>query len=122
MLVDASIWIDHFRVGDPTLVGLIDDGHVLAHPWVIGESALGYLAQRVEILGLLENLPQATVATNDEVLTLIEGKHLSGRGIGHVHTHLLVATLLTPQAQLWTRDKRLAATAVDHGLASNRGT
>lgn len=85
-----------------------------------GELALGHLSRRSEILGLLHNLPQATVATDVEVLTLIENRHLVGLGIGYVDAHLLAATLLTPDARLWTRDKRLAATAVQLGLARNR--
>lgn len=63
ILVDTSIWVDHLRSGNPGLVRLLEDGRVLAHPWVTGELALGHLTRRAEILGLLRNLPQATVAT-----------------------------------------------------------
>lgn len=119
ILVDTSIWIDHLRTGDPELVELLQVGHVLAHPWVTGELALGRIARRSEILGLLHNLPQATAATDVEVLTLIESQHLFGLGIGYVDAHLLAATLLTPGARLWTRDKRLATIAVRQGLASH---
>jgi predicted nucleic acid-binding protein len=124
ILVDTSIWIDHLRIGDPQLAGLLQDGHVLAHPWVTGELALGHLSRRSEILSLLHHLTQATVATDVEVLTLIENQHLFGLGVGYVDAHLLAATLLTPDARLWTRDERLAAIAVRHGLAShhNQGT
>ncbi|MGH3472885.1 MAG: type II toxin-antitoxin system VapC family toxin [Nocardioidaceae bacterium] len=117
ILVDTSIWIDHLRTGDPRLVGLLEDGHVLGHPWVTGELALGHLSRRDEVLGLLHNLPQATVATEVEVLTLIDNQHLFGLGIGYVDTHLLAATALTTDARLWTRDKRLAAVAAQRGLA-----
>jgi predicted nucleic acid-binding protein len=51
ILVDTSIWIDHLRTGDSKLVGLLQDSHVLAHPWVTGELALGHLLRRSEILG-----------------------------------------------------------------------
>ena len=117
ILVDTSIWIDHLRTGDPELGELLRDGQVLAHPWVTGELALGHLSRRSEILGLLHNLPQATVATDDEVLTLIDERQLFGLGIGYVDAHLLAATTLTTAARLWTRDKRLAAVAGQHGLA-----
>lgn len=116
ILVDTSIWIDHLRAADSELIGLLQDGHVLAHPWVTGELALGHLSRRSEILGLLRNLPQAIVATDAEVLTLIETQDLAGLGIGYVDAHLLAATLLTPEARLWTRDKRLAAAASGRGL------
>jgi len=39
-----------------------------------GELALGHLARRSENWGLLHNLPQATVATDLEVLTLIDNQ------------------------------------------------
>lgn len=67
-LVDTSVWIDHFRVGDRKLTALLQDGQVLAHPWVIGELALGHLSRRSEIIGLLRNLPHAKDATDVEVL------------------------------------------------------
>ena len=109
ILVDTSIWIDHLRVGDPKLGALLQDGHVLTHPCVIGELALGQLSHRSDILGLLRNLPHAQTATDDELLHLVENRHLFGLGIGYVDAHLLAATLLTAGARLWTRDKRLAA-------------
>lgn len=119
ILVDTSIWVDHLRAGDPQLVALLEDGRVLAHPWVTGELALGRLSRRSEILGLLHNLPQATVASDLEVLTLIDNRQLFGRGIGYVDAHLLAATMLRPGSRLWTRDKRLAAVATQQGLTSN---
>jgi predicted nucleic acid-binding protein len=117
ILVDTSVWIDHLRVGDPKLSALLQDAQVLAHPWVIGELALGQLSRRSEILRLLSNLPLATVATEAEVMTLVETQRLFGLGIGNVDAHLLAATLLTTDASLWTRDKRLAAASTDLGIS-----
>lgn len=118
ILADTSVWIEHLRRGSPELAALLQDGQVLVHPWVTGELALGHLSQRSEILGLLGNLPQATVATDVEVLHLIDRRHLFGLGIGYVDTHLLAATMLTTGARLWTHDKRLAAVADRSGLAN----
>ncbi len=117
ILVDTSVWIDHLRRGDAELASLLQVGQVLAHPWVTGEIALGHLSRRSEIIGLLNNLPQATSATEFEVLTLIDTHQLFGLGIGYIDAHLLAATMLTADARLWTRDKRLAAVATRHGLA-----
>jgi len=117
ILVDTSVWIDHLRVGDRELAQLLQDGHVLAHPCVIGELALGQLSRRGEILGLLRNLPRAQAATDAEVLSLVENRQLYGLGIGYVDAHLLAATLLTTGADLWTRDKRLAAVTDQLGIA-----
>jgi predicted nucleic acid-binding protein len=36
---------------------------------------------------------------------------LPGLGIGYIDAHLLAAAQLTPDASLWTHDKRLAAAA-----------
>lgn len=111
ILLDTSIWIDHFRSGHPTVVRLLESGQVLCHPWVVGELALGRLSRRAEILGLLSSLPHAPVATPREVLTLVEHHRLDGIGIGYVDAQLLAATRLEPGTRLWTNDQRLAAAA-----------
>jgi predicted nucleic acid-binding protein len=111
ILVDTAVWIDHLRAVDQELTELLDRGEVLAHPWVIGELALGHLGGRAEILRLLGGLPQATVATPAELLALIELRELYGLGIGYVDAQLLAATMLTENAALWTRDRRLHAAA-----------
>jgi hypothetical protein len=41
ILVDTSVWVDHLRGGDRVLAGLLEAGEVLAHPFIIGELALG---------------------------------------------------------------------------------
>lgn len=116
ILVDTSVWIDHLRSGNATLARLLDNSAVVAHPWVTGEIALGNLNRRAEVIGLLHGLPQATVATSDEVLRLIEQEGLYGAGIGYVDAQLLAAARLTPDTALWTRDKRLSAVATRLGL------
>jgi predicted nucleic acid-binding protein len=115
ILVDTSVWIDHLRSGNPRLGQLLEHGVVLGHPWVTGEIALGQLSRRPEILGLLANLPQATVATPAEVLALVERQALHGMGIGYVDAQLLAATLLTAGATLWTTDEWLTAVATRLG-------
>lgn len=116
VLVDTSVWVDHLRDGDGHLRRLLRDGRVLMHPYVVGELALGRMARRHEVLGLLDNLPRAEVGTDREVRDLVERADLSGRGIGYVDVHLLAATRLTAGAQLWTRDRRLAAAAAHLGV------
>ncbi|VVE12421.1 ribonuclease [Pandoraea eparura] len=118
ILVDTSIWIDHLRAGDATLVRLLETGRVLAHPYVIGELALGSLKNRDVVISTLRDLPRVAVATDDEVLRFIGEQTLFGLGIGYVDAHLLAATRLTPGAAIWTRDKRLAATAERLSLAA----
>jgi predicted nucleic acid-binding protein len=120
ILVDTSVWVDHLRHGDRTLAALLQRAEVLCHPSVIGELALGQLSQRKEILTLLAGLPQATVATEAEVMAAIDVHRLHGRGIGYVDVQLLASTLLTPEVRLWTRDKRLEAVASDLGRATTQ--
>ena len=91
----------------------------MAHPFVTGELALGHLRQRGAILTALRDLPQARVATEAEALFFIEHHALAGQGIGYVDAHLLAATRLAFGSTLWTRDRRLAAVALDLGLASD---
>ena len=119
ILVDTSVWVHHLRTGEPALAYLLDHGLVLAHPWVIGELALGHLSQRHEILGLLADLPSAEIATDAEVLGLIEVEQLYGLGVGYVDAQLLAATRLTADARLWTVDKRLAVVARRLGLLAD---
>lgn len=122
ILADTSVWIDHLRAGEPTLVQLLESASVLGHPSIVGELAVGNLRARSEVIPLLQALPQAAVATHPEVMHLIEHRQLSGRGIGYVDAQLIAATLLTPQARLWTRDRRLAAVATQLDCAFVPGT
>lgn len=116
ILVDTSIWVDHLRAHLPRLARQLDKAAVLGHPWVTGELALGMIAQRDVVLGLLAHLPQAVVATPDEVLTMVRVHRLHGRGIGYVDAQLLTSTLITTDARLWTGDRRLAGIAADLGV------
>ena len=116
ILVDTSIWVDHFRTGDRVLSRLLEGGLVLHHPWVTGEVALGHLVQRQEILVLLGSLPPAPVAEPAEILVFVERHQLMGRGVGYVDVHLLAAAQLAG-ATIWTRDTRLAAVATLLGQA-----
>jgi predicted nucleic acid-binding protein len=117
ILVDTSVWVDHLRTGSARLAGLLKRGAALGHPSVLGELALGSIGKRAEILRLLGNLPQATSATDSEVLALIERERLWGLGIGYVDAQLLAATRLS-RATLWTLDRRLEAAASQLGMTA----
>ena len=118
ILVDTSVWVDHLRAGNDRLTALLTRGEVLGHPFVTGELALGDLRRRDAVLSDLRDLPQAVVASDEEVLYFIDHQMLFGRGIGYVDAHLLAATRLTAPAKLWTRDQRLQAVAVALSLAA----
>jgi predicted nucleic acid-binding protein len=114
ILVDTSVWVEHLRLGVSRLATLLQEGEVLIHPWVIGELACGNLRNRQQVLELLLGLPMATVASDAEVLLLIEREQLMGRGIGYIDAHLLASARLS-HCWLWTQERRLAAVAPEHG-------
>jgi len=119
-LVDTSVWIDHLRDDDALLRQALQATQVLAHPWVVGEIALGSLKNRAHVLQALQGLPQAVVASPHEVMTLVEAEQLFAKGLGYVDVALLASTRLTPHARLWTRDKRLQHVAQTMGLTANK--
>jgi predicted nucleic acid-binding protein len=106
VLVDTSVWIEHFRHGVSGLASLLHDGRVASHPAVVGELACGTLRQRATTLDLLRRLPGALVATDDEALHFLDRHRLSGRGLGWTDLHLLAAAALS-QFPLWSLDRRL---------------
>lgn len=116
ILIDSSIWIDHLRKTEPDLSALLDAGRVTCHPFVIGEVACGHLRDRRQFLAQLNLLPKVPVASHDEALVFVERHRLFGRGVGWVDAHLLASTALAGDAQLWSRDKRLAEAAGITGL------
>ena len=118
ILVDTSVWIDHFRHTENGLVRLLNFASVLTHPFVIGELALGHLKNRGEKSDALRNLPQAIIATDGEVMHLIDSNSLHGKGIGYIDAHLLAAAKLS-KATIWTRDKALLKISKSLHLATS---
>jgi predicted nucleic acid-binding protein len=117
ILVDTSIWIDHFHASEPSLVPFLRDNQVGCHRAVIEELALGSIKQRDRVLALLEGLQRFPVLTYEEVRALVDGRQLWGRGLSVVDVHLLGSVMLVGEARLWTRDQRLLAACRDGGVA-----
>jgi predicted nucleic acid-binding protein len=91
ILIDTSVWVDHLRNNGQRLSSLLEAG---------------------------QRLPQVRVATDLEVLHLIDQNLLFGTGIGYVDAHILAALRLNPGTSLLTRDKRLLAAAAKLGASS----
>ena len=106
ILVDTSVWIDHLRFGNAALVEILEEERVLLHPFVIGEIACGNLRNHARVLANLEALPVATLADHEEVVKLVEGHKLWGKGIGWIDAHLLASALVSG-CRLWTLDRPL---------------
>lgn len=116
VLIDTSVWVDHFRNGNPALVDLMTADLALVHPMVTAELACGTPPQpRAGTLRNIAMLRPCKQATLREVIDFIERERLYGRGCGLVDMCLLASTLITPDAKLWTLDKRLAEIASQFG-------
>ena len=115
VLVDTSVWIQHFRQRQVALAEMLNRASVLSHPFVVGELACGNLNNRAKILGHLAALPSATTASHVEVLDLIANRKLFGRGLGWIDNHLLASALIS-HCDLWTFDAALQEAAQGIGV------
>lgn len=116
ILVDTSVWIDHFHRSEPRLGRALEDDMVATHPFVIQELALGSLQSRDVILSALDALYAFPMLAVHELLTLVRRNRLWGRGLSAVDAHVLGSLVLEPGSVLWTRDKRMLAAARDLGI------
>jgi predicted nucleic acid-binding protein len=117
VLVDTSVWVDHFRRPNAALAELMGLDEVLTHPLVVGELACGTPPEpRLRTLGDMALLLPADQAAPAEVRDFIEREALFGLGCGWIDLTLLASTLVTSSAQLWTLDKRLASLATRFGV------
>ena len=94
-LVDTSVWVNHFRKADDTLVRLLTDNLVALHPFVLGEIAAGNLPNRARTIADLALLPRAPLAEETEVHYLLESHRLWGAGLGWVDLHILASVKLS---------------------------
>jgi predicted nucleic acid-binding protein len=111
VLVDTSVWVDHFRRQNDALVGLLELDMVIVHPLILGELACGTPPARAQTLADIGRLQQAQQASVREVMDFIDSERLYGLGCGLIDLLLLASTLMTPGAELWTLDRRLSALA-----------
>ena len=118
ILVDTSVWVDHFRSPNRRLTDYLNDTRVMCHPHVVCELACGNLAKRKTVINLLLSLPQAPEVDPAEILVFIEKRSLSGSGLGLVDVHLLASAELA-DTPLWTLDKRLDLCARRFGLTTS---
>ncbi len=117
VLVDTSVWVEHFRRRNAAMVELLASESALTHPMVLAELACGTPpAPRLRTLRDLRLLRQTQQASLPEVMDLIEREELYGLGCGLIDLMLLASTLISPVAELWTLDKRLAALADRFGV------
>ena len=68
VLIDTSVWIDHFRQGNNSLINLLGVDAALMHPLILGELACGTPPARQKTLSDLALLPQAQQASLEEAV------------------------------------------------------
>ncbi len=115
VLVDTSVWVEHFRSGNIGLETLLNEGDVVCHLFIMGELACGNFSNRTEILSLLRALPLAGNAEHEEVMQFIENSKLMGKGLGYVDMHLIASAALS-KVPIWTLDKKLKDVSSKLGL------
>src|SRR5262245_6405646 len=116
ILVDTSLWVQHFRKGVPAFASLLAVGEVCIHIIVLGELATGNLSRRSETLHMLARLPMARHSTGEECLAFLERHRLWGKGLGWNDVQLLAAARLS-QIPLWSLDGPLKHAAEELGMA-----
>ena len=116
VLVDTSVWVDHFRNCNDALIQLLSFDLVMVHPMVLGEIACGTPPNRAQTLIDLEKLQQTQQASIREVMVFVERERLFGLGCGLVDMQLLASTLMTAGVELWSLDKRLSVLAERFGV------
>lgn len=121
ILADTSVWVDHFRSPEPTLMHLAQTNELLMHPFVMGELAMGSLADRKLRLRLWAMMPSLPVVPLEDVLALVEGRQLYSSGIGYMDASLLAASLAVPGTLLWCRDRKLQSFAREFGVLADFG-
>lgn len=73
ILVDTSVWIDHFRRGNAELVLALDSGRCLMHEAVLGELVCGSLPRRTTTIPALRSLRlPSPVQVKQTVLELLD--------------------------------------------------
>ena len=116
VLVDTSVWVDHFRRRNDALAKLLELDQVLAHPLIVGEIACGTPPQRDRTLSNLNALQPSRQASVQEAMDFMERERQFGQGCSLVDLLLLASTLMTPGAALWTLDRRFCALADRFGV------
>jgi predicted nucleic acid-binding protein len=115
VLVDTSVWSEHFRKPQQHLIALLNDGLIVSHELIIEELALSMSSEHYDTLRDISDLGLIPMVTLPEYLHFVSNHDIVGRRIGCVDTHLLASCLLA-NAGLWTLDKHLVAAAQSCGV------
>jgi predicted nucleic acid-binding protein len=81
ILADSSIWIDHFRSPSHDLEFAIRSNGILVHRMLVGELALGWVPDRINMLTLLQAMPMIGDVPDDDLMMFVEHHQLISVGI-----------------------------------------
>ena len=77
VIIDTSVWVDHFRNRNDVLVSLLQADQALTHQMVLVELACGTPpSPRTRTLGQIGLLRACNQASLDEVMHLVESEKL----------------------------------------------
>lgn len=113
VLVDSSVWVGHFKQRNEHLVALLGTDSVVCHPHIVAEVACGTPPSRKAIISMLSELERVPIASQDELLALLDARRLFGRGCGFVDLSLLASVLINEMTLIWTLDKRFKQIATE---------
>jgi predicted nucleic acid-binding protein len=117
VLVDSSVWVGHFKQRNEHLVALLEADQVVCHPYIVAEVACGTPPSRKAIISMLTEMESTPVATQGELIAMLDGRLLYGRGCSFVDLSLLASALLGEKTLIWTFDKRFEQLAGEAGRA-----
>lgn len=119
ILIDTNLWVGFLRESNDVMRELLQEDCVATHSCVIGELFVGNMARRSLMMDFMHRLPKVEEAEPFEALTLVERKHLWGRGL-QWNDVLILASSKISGTKLWTLDKRLTQVAEELGVAWQR--
>ncbi len=92
---------------------LLEADAVVCHPYIVAEVACGTPPGRKAIISLLAELESMPMATQNELLALLDARKLYGRGLGFVDLSLLASVLISEMTVIWTSDKKFEQIAIE---------
>jgi predicted nucleic acid-binding protein len=119
VLVDTSVWIRFLSNRAPYARGLDDllnRDEVSGHDFVYGELLIGDVDGRKQLLAHYEQMHQAPVVPQADVVAFVRNRRLHGRGIGWIDAQLLASSLVG-RLKLWTTDPGLVTLAKELGVS-----
>ena len=119
VIVDTSAWVRALAGKAPyeaVLSELLGLEVVLGHDLVYGELLIGDAGARAKLLAEYSNYRYAKTVSHKEVVDLVRGRRLYGKGLSWIDVHLLAAALVEG-ATVYTADGPLEAHAKALGVA-----